>query len=210
MQINHITSRRTLKKHSSGTMSNAGMSVLGSLDRADTFSTFRSDKDIGMIGSISSRDGSRGLDTPLVEYYKNRDRYPDRIQKTSQFAPPGMKTVMSPIFKKSIDENSRLYSSIGNGSQYTTFTPRTYGTSKFDLSKDLPSVFDKNKVADIAMYKNGDKNTFNDSHLYLGFSSTKRKELASSFKLPQSYQDELYKDTESVNGQYDKPNHVNE
>lgn len=37
------------------------------------------------------------------------------------------------------------------------------------------------------------KDIFNDSHFYLGFSSTKRSELAKEFRLPSEYKTQIYK-----------------
>ena len=211
MNINFSSSRRQMhRKQNSGTISTAGRHILSSLDRAGTSSTLGSEKDFLGTASTRSRDTLVRESSPLLQYYKNRDRHPEKVQQTSQFSPPGMKHIMTPLIKKSINSSDRIYSSIGNGDKFATFSPRTYDKEKVDLTAEIPPNMTKEKLADMAVYSNGNKNTFNDSHFYLGFSSTKRKELASTFKMPKNYQDEMYRDTESVNGLRDKPNHVNE
>lgn len=209
MKFQRDTNHRSLSRSSSGVILGAAKNIMTSYDRLGTTSTYGSDLEDEMTASNSSKGLPKNVATPLMEYYKTRDRYPNTIQKTSQFAPPGLKTIMTPIIKKSLDGGENLYSSVSNGAKYSVLTPRRH------VSSDLPSIIEKlppsmsrTKLADIATYQNGDKHTFNDSHFYLGFSSSKRKELASSMKLPKEFTNEVYRDSESVNGLIDKPNHI--
>ena len=208
MQIYPNCNHRGLSRASSGTISTAGKNILGSVGRVKTSSTVNTDNISQMTPSVASKASSKSIDMPLLEYYKNRDRYPNKIQKQSQFAPPSMKTIMTPIIQKSINESDRLYSSVANGNKYSTFTPRKNLDFSLPPTEALPPIYSRSKIADLVVYKNGDKTNFNDSHVYLGFSSARKNELASSMKMPKTFNEDIYKDTESVNGQYDKPNHI--
>ena len=207
MQIYSKHDHKRLSRASSGSLSTTGKNILGSLERAGTKSTVGSEISSQMTPSVFSKPSVNKMYTPLLDYYKNRDRHPNKIQKSSQFAPPSMTTIMTPIITKSVNESDRLYSSVANGDKYSTFTPRNHLTHNMPLVEPIAPSFKRSKMADFAVYKNGDRNTFNDSHFYLGFSSTKRNQLASSLNIPKDCDKGLYKDTESVNGLYDKPNH---
>lgn len=50
----------------------------------------------------------------------------------------------------------------------------------------------------VDLQSNMRKNIFNDSQVYMGFSSTKRDELAKSLKLPNEYRSQLYKQEEPI------------
>lgn len=130
--------------------------------------------------------------------------YTLRMAAKSLFSKDNLQKCMTPLRDKEFsDVDSQLSGSRGDvpslmssKSMIMSTNGGRYGESQLMTPRQDKSTFSTMRKVD--HQKEMRKNIFTDSNVYLGFSSSKRTELAQSLKLPSIYKSQIYKEEEPM------------